>query len=417
MNKIEKGVYDLVKNNPKMKNMVRNAYQSMFDLLPDKEDYSLNPVVVKEGYFFGFHDVSPFSCDEKLILANRLEIPLRMPVQGDPLTVGYWDSKMSNYTEIKKTYAWNYHKGCRLQWIGKEQVIFNDCIDNKLCAQIYSMNSGNFRTISYPIDSVDLKGVNATSFSYERLNRYMPGYGYCNSDDSYLEEKDSKNTGLFIVNLLDESSKLVVSLKELSLYNRESTMDNANHYVTHTKFSPDGERIAFLHRWTFDDPDKRYTRLVTCKLDGSELYVSNTTGMVSHYDWDKKNGIVAYCQVGGVDGHYVFADYKMDNPIRVASTINSDGHQSYVPDENKFVTDTYPDRRRRAKIYMVDIKNEKTYKIVDVKSPKQFQSPSLYEHWACDLHPRVSPLGNYICFDSVHTGKRALCVMSIVGEK
>lgn len=40
MNKIEKSVYDLLKKNPKVKLFVRNIYQSVFDLIPDKKNFS-----------------------------------------------------------------------------------------------------------------------------------------------------------------------------------------------------------------------------------------------------------------------------------------------------------------------------------------------------------------------------------------
>ena len=415
MNKIEKLVYDLVKSNPNIKNFIRNTYQSLFDLLPDKENWSISDIVEKKGYYFGFHDKSPFSYDEKYVLANKLEIPLRMPMVGDSLTVGYWDSKLSEYKEVSKTYAWNYHKGCRLQWMGDEsrKFIFNNIVNEKLGATIYSMENDTTCNIDYPVDTVSHSGKYATSFSYERLNRYMPGYGYEYKDVPFFDENDSANTGLFLVDLDNNSSKLIVSLKELAQIQPDETMKGAHHYVTHTEFSPNDERIAFLHRWTFDDPDKRYTRLITCKKDGTDVCVSATSGMVSHYVWDKKHGILAYCQVNGIDGHYIFKDYKMNNPVRVAPNLNSDGHQSYVPNSDMFITDTYPDKRRHAKLYLCNMVDGTSKVIADLKSPKKFQSPDVYRHWACDLHPRVSPSGKYVCFDSVHLEERSLCVMKI----
>ena len=415
MNKIEKVVYDLVKSNPQLKLFLRNTYQSVFDLLPEKDNWSKNEIIEKKGYYFGFHDKSPFSFDECYILANKLEIPLRMPKEGDSLTVGYWDKNFSKYTEVSKTYAWNYHKGCRLQWLGDnaKYFIFNNIVDGRLGAAIASVGNESLRTISYPIDTVSHDGRYATSFSYERLNRYMPGYGYCYHDEPYFEEKESDNTGLFLVDIEKNTRELIVSLKYLAEIQPEDTMKDAHHYVTHTEFSPDDERIAFLHRWTYEDPDKRYTRLITCKLDGTDIQISKTSGMVSHYDWDEKHGILAYCQVNGIDGHYVFSDYKMNAPQRVAPMLNSDGHQSYVPNSECFVTDTYPDKRRHAKLYLCDIKKGTSELIADLKSPKKFQSPDVYTHWACDLHPRVSPKGKYVCFDSVHDGVRSLCVMEI----
>lgn len=415
MNKIEKIVYDLVKSNPALKSCIRNIYQGVFDLLPEKENWSKNKIIEKKGYYFGFHDKSPFSFDERYILANKIEIPLRMPKAEDELAVGYWNEDLSAYTEVKKTRAWNYHKGCRLQWLGdnSRQFIFNNVSNEKLSALIYDVNGKFVKDINFPIDTVSHNGKYATSFSYERLNRYMPGYGYYYQDEPYFEENDSENTGLFLIDIEKNTKKLIVSLKQIAAIQPEKTMNNAHHYVTHTEFSPNDERVAFLHRWTYEDPDKRYTRLVTCKLDGSDIQISATSGMVSHYVWDEKHGILAYAQVNGIDGHYIFDDYKMKNSIRVAPNLNSDGHQSYVPNEDEFVTDTYPDKRRHAKIYLCNIKSKENELIADLKSPKQFQSPNIYTHWACDLHPRVSPTGKYVSFDSVHNGERAFCVMKL----
>lgn len=415
MNKIEKIVYDTVKSNPRIKTTIRNIYQSLYDLLPDKEDWFINEYTEKKGYFFGFHDISPFSQNEKYVLANRLDIQLHMPTDEDPLTVGFWDSSMREYIPIKQTYAWNYHKGCRLQWLGKsnELFAFNDIINGNVGANIYSISGKFVKSLDFPIDTISQNGKYATSFSYERLNRYMPGYGYIYSDVPYFDEKASEKTGLFLIDIERNKRKLIVPLSLLAAIQPDKTMEGAHHYVTHTEFSPDGTRVAFLHRWTYEEPSKRYTRLVTCKLDGSDIYISNTTGMVSHYAWDERHGIVAYCQVNGIDGHYIFKDYKMETGVRVGKELNSDGHQSYVPGTNTFITDTYPDKRRRAKLYLVDIDTDKVKLLADIKSPKRFQSPTIYKHWACDLHPRVSPSGKYVSFDTVHMGERAFCIMKL----
>ena len=130
MNKIEKFVYDKVKSNPRIKTAIRNIYQSAYDILPDKKDELAGQLIEKPGYFFGFHDVSPWSPDEQHILSNKLEIELHMPTAQEPLTVGFWNADMTVYTPVAQTHAWNYHKGCRLQWVGNssELFIFNDVV-------------------------------------------------------------------------------------------------------------------------------------------------------------------------------------------------------------------------------------------------------------------------------------------------
>lgn len=82
--------------------------------------------------------------------------------------------------------------------------------------------------------------------------------------------------------------------------------------------------------------------------------------------------------------------------------LNSDGHQTFVND-NVFVTDTYPDRRRMAKLYRVDINAQSKKLLAYLYHPKIFQS-KLHSHICCDLHPCTSIDGKFLCFDSVFSG-------------
>lgn len=415
MNKLEKFIYDALKKHPQIKLFVRDTYQNVMDLIPDKPNYAAADVKVLEGYFWGFHDVSPISNDEQHMLGCKLNIPLRMPEPGEPLTIGYWNMDFNEFHPVDDSLAWGYHKGCRLQWMGdsNERFVFNTFHNNRLCAEICSITQQEKVFLDHPIDTVSWDGKYATSFSYRRLNELMPGYGYDYEDGSYLDENESENTGLYLIDIEKNTRKLLFSLKELAAMNPTPNMKGARHFVTHTEFSKDNQYVVFMHRWIHDDPEKRFSRLITCRLDGCELSISPTTDMVSHYVWDQKWGILAYCRINGIDGHYLFSDASMKKWRHIAPVLNSDGHQSFVPNTNLFITDTYPDGRRYAKLYLVNLENDNVQRIADLKSYKEFQSPNCYKNWACDLHPRVSPKGTYVTFDSVHTRHRALCIMKI----
>lgn len=428
MNKIEKLVYDALKRHPQIKLFVRDMYQNVMDLIPDKPNFTAGDVRVLEGYFWGFHDLSPISHDERHMLGCRLNIPLRMPEPGEPLTIGYWELEGGAFTPVADSYAWGYHKGCRLQWLGNsdDTFIFNTARDGHLCAEIHQLPrtvpepvegvegvEGLTSYLSYPIDTVSWDGRYATSFSYRRLNELMPGYGYDIEDGSYLDEGHPADTGLFIVDIEKNTRRLLFSLDYLASLEPTENMKGARHFVTHTEFSKDNQYVIFMHRWIHDDPDNRFSRLITCRLDGSELHISPTTDMVSHYVWDARWGILAFCRIDNVDGHYLFSDHTMKRWRHVAPQLNSDGHQSFIPGADAFITDTYPDGRRYAKLWRVDLNTDETTLLADLKSPKAFQSPNCYKNWCCDLHPRVSPQGTYVTFDSVHTDRRALCVMKL----
>lgn len=418
MNKVEKIVYDRLKSNPWLKYLIRNIYQGFFDLLPRKKEFSINSIVFKEGYFYGFHDKSPFSIDESKILANHFKIPLRMPSNDDKLEIGYFDFKngqINDYHTMGESNAWNYHKGCRLQWLNNENIIYNTAKNDKLCSVILNIESNTQTLISYPIDTVSNDGKFASSFSYERLNAMMPGYGYNYQDEGYLDVKAPKQTGLFLIDLVKNERKLLISLYDLSkLPFKGKTLDNYSHFVTHSEISFDGRYISFLHRWVGEDILRLNTRLIIYDTVETIFFELPTNGMVSHYVWNIKNEIIAYCNIDNTDAHvkFIVDGSNINYTIIKNDLLNSDGHQSFV-DNDTFITDTYPDRNRMSFLYLVNSNENSTKMIAKVYSPKKFQTINPLKHIACDLHPRVSPTSGFVCFDSVSSGERSLCIMSL----
>lgn len=420
MNKIERLVYDAVKSNPKLKLAIRNIYQSFFDLLPRKKTFSRNPILVKEDCFFGFHELQPFSKDNSKILANKLRYrDPRMPKQNDYIDVGYIKfngESLGDFVKVGETDSWNFHKGCRLQWIGENKIIFNCTHNGVLGAKVIDIYSKEEDIIPYPIDTMSKDGKYATSFSYERLEKHMPGYGYPHQDNySYVDEETTDKTGLYIIDLETKQRRLLVDLKTLSdsTTSFEASTDS-HHYVTHSEFSHDGKYISFLHRWTGEYKSKRYTELMIYNMETDKMFRFPTTNhMTSHYDWNNKHEIIAYCNYKNKDAHTLLKIDDIEKSHFVAyPKINSDGHQSFVNDTN-FITDTYPDKWRIARLYLVDINNNSVELLASVQSYKKFQSSPTKGHVACDLHPIVSDDGEYVCFDTVHTGIRGLAVMKL----
>lgn len=420
MNKVERFVYDLVKSNPKIKKQIRNIYQGLFDLMPRKSQFSVNPIIIKDGFFFGFHDLQPFSKDNTKVLAIKYKYyEIRMPKPKDFVEVGYLEfngKQLGEFIKLGETNAWNFHKGCRLQWIDDDRVIFNCTDKGVLVSKIVNIHTNAELVLPMPIDTVSPCGQLATSFSYERLEKHMPGYGYNHKDTySFINDKNSKETGLFLMNLNTREVKLIADLAFLSEKTKEMESSNEwDHYVTHTEFSNDSELISFFHRWSGDYKGKRFTEFMIYNLKTEDVYRLPTTNlMTSHYVWNNNKEIIAYCNYKNQDAHVLFKIDELENSHYVAyPTINSDGHQSFINDR-KFVTDTYPDKWRMAKLYEVDIVHNTKKLLLSVNSPKKFQSSPIKGHVACDLHPIVSNDGKYVCFDTVQTGKRALAVMKI----
>jgi len=420
MNIIERFVYDFVKGNPRVKNGIKRGYQALYDLVPGQPCVSDHEITARDGSFFGFHDKVPFSADDFKLLAMQYgEMPLRMPLDSDQLSVGYYDgASYDKYHEVTKTNSWNWHQGCQLQWCGlsSDRIIFNDFIDGKNVARVVNVDSKATELVAeQSIATVSPNGRWGIGYSFERVNTCMPGYGYSHGACSGLDHAAPVDDGLYRVNLIDGASELVVSLSEVAQADPDESMEGARHYFSHAIISPDGKRVMFLHRWIQGDVTKRWSRMLTCKLDGSELYIFPTSGMVSHMAWRDADHILAYSRdINNRDGYVLFKDQDPDDWSRIGdAAYNSDGHPSFAHDGRWIVTDTYPDRSRRSYVTLYDSKEERRIDLAYLKHWKPFATPSPDKHWACDLHPRWNRAGTVVCFDSVYTGKRALCTIDV----
>ena len=60
-----------------------------------------------------------------------------------------------------------------------------------------------------------------------------------------------------------------------------------------------------------------------------------------------------------------------------------------------------------------DTETNERYDVATLPQPKQFQSPSHYKHWGCDLHPRWDRESTKICFDATFSGVRSLCTIDL----
>jgi hypothetical protein len=420
MNRYERLIYDLVKGNPALKKKIRNIYQSIFDLLPRPEDKSAYPITQRKGYFFGFHDHTPFSADNLKMLSNRATGDLYMPKNNQPLEVGFFDGQdFKNFNPITTTNAWNWHMGCKLQWRGNSnEIIFNDHIGGSNISRMINLDSSEEKKFSSSIASVSPDGEWAIGYSFERVNELMPGYGYTHKvEEDDLDQYRPKKTGIYKINLSNGNKQELINIHDLANIKTVQSMENAKHFFSHVVISPDSAQFMFLHRWKDPngDIDKRFSRLVIADLSGKIIDILVTNEMVSHIGWKDSEHIIAYCRVPIYDDKYIL--FKVNNPERSIvignNKLTSDGHPSYEKSGRWIVTDTYPDRRRIQNLILFDTKTETRYDIAKLFNPKKFQSPSAYQHWACDLHPRWSRDSRILCFDATFEGRRSLCTIDL----
>jgi hypothetical protein len=414
MNRIELALYNAIKNNPRLKKRIVRAYQRVLAPAPVPSARTAYPISVRPGYFFGFHDKCPWSADDRMLLAHRFAIPLRMPRPEDAAEVGFFDGHdATEFHPVARTRAWNWQMGAQLQWVGAAgQLLFNDVDDGQHVARIVDLAGRPVGTLARPVGAVSPDGTRAVCHEFARLRRCASGYGYASGSDpdEGIALPTESARGLSIAEIPSGRLKHLFSVADIARIEPHASMRGAYHYFTHPLFSPSGTRFVFLHRWVVDD-NKTWTRLLSCDANGGDPFIFPTASVVSHLAWRDDEHILAYSTVRelGEAYHYVlFRDRSAEYELIGTEVFTSDGHPQFSPDRRWILTDTYPDRFRVQYLMLYDTLNRRRYHLAKLRSPFIFS-----DDLRCDLHPRWNRAGTTICFDSGHTGERALCTLQV----
>lgn len=408
MMSLEQKISQQLNKYPFIKRSIKSIYQhTMYTVLPkikaEGEIVRLSPDDLEHEYFFGYYDKSPWDVTERYVLCLKAKNTWVDVAPKEPAEILLIDTKQKNQVKkIAHTHSWNVQQGCMLQWLGPDfdkEIIYNDYRNNKFCSVVLDVFSGRKKLLGMPVYSVSNDGKTALTLDFMRLHRLRPGYGYSNIEDKTKGEKLPDSACIWKIDILKNQIKPLLKYTDLVEFEFRPEMKAAEHKVNHIMLNPNGKRFMVLHRWF--NGKRKYSRLLTCGIDGEDMYNLSDDGMISHCCWKDDSTIVAFANKAGKGiGYYLMRDksswYKRLWPEMIA-----DGHPSYSPDGKFVVTDTYPDKSRVSSIKVMN--GEKIVTLVKVFSPFKYDGNT-----RCDLHPRWSRTGEKICFDSVFEGHRGL---------
>lgn len=409
---IEDRINNVLSSFPIVKKVVKRSYQlSMYLVSPKiKSEGNIERISPNDEmeYFFGYYDKSPWDVNDRYMLCLRTNNTYKDVAPYDQIAeILLFDTQNNNsYEVIGKTNSWNVQQGCMLQWLGpdySEKIIYNDFRDGEYCSVILNIKTKEEKKIPMPIYSVSNDGKFALSLDFSRLHRLRKGYGYSNKEEV---NKDGCPNETCIWKIELETGKISSILKYTDFLNFETReeMVNADHKVNHIMLNPSGNRFMVLHRWL--QGNKKYTRLITVNVDGTDMYNLSDDNMVSHCNWKNDNEIIGYLNKKDKgNGYYLMKD-KTNQYECMFPELKKDGHPSYSPNNEIILTDTYPDRSRVSSIYVINNNNIST--VARVFSPFKYDND-----FRCDLHPRWNRSGNMIAFDSVFEHKRGLYTIKL----
>lgn len=406
---------------PGIKKYIKRGYQlAMYAISPKiKSDGDIVRVSPDEPgeYFFGYYDKSPWDVCGQRMLCMRAKDTWSEPDPLDEADILILDNSSDGQSvcKIATTHSWNVQQGCMAQWLGPDfssRIMYNDLRDGKYCSVILEVATGKEKMLPIPVYTVSNDGKTALSLDFSRLHSLRLGYGYAALPEKTKGVALPNETCIWKMGV--DTGEVIPLLKytDFAKFEPRLEMQEAEsvHKVNHLMLSPNGKRFMVLYRWCVGQ--RKYTRLITCNVDGTDMYVLSDDDMVSHCYWKNDEEIIAFERKKEYGpGFYLMKD-KTQEWTHIWPELSNDGHPSYCPTDNNLVVfDTYPSRSRIQEIKLGrddDIEGSSVKTIAKVFSPFKYDNDT-----RCDLHPRWSRDGKKVCFDSVFEGHRGLYIVEV----
>lgn len=404
---------------PILKRSAKRVYQ-VASVVTSKEKFKAEGDVVRVSptdgyeYFYGYYDKSPWDATDRYMICVRVNQAYKSVAPKEPGIVGVIDTQNENrFIEIGSTHSWNVQQSCMAQWMGpdyKTRILYNDFRGGRYCAVIYNfLKKQEEKVLPMAAYDVARDGSFFLSLDFSRLHRMRPGYGYSNLPEETKGELCPDKGCIWKVDVADGKITELFKYTDLANFETDESMEGAEHKVNHLMISPNGKRFMMLYRWI--QKGRKHTRLLTVNIDKTEMYNLSDDVFVSHCYWKNDKEILSFLRKERTGDHYYLMEDKTQNYKMFWSGLNTDGHCSYSPDGELIITDTYPNRKRIASVFLC---TEEGGPEGTVKRLARVYSPFKYDNdCRCDLHPRWNHDGSKICIDSVHDGKRGLYVIPV----
>lgn len=412
-NPLERTIARLLSKAPFLKKLAKHVYSRLVYLPHQKHftfqsDYVLNNHEADAESFFGYYDKSPAN-QAGLVLGHMSSIPTAyLPSCDNSIEVALFSPGLVDKLWSAHTSSYNWQQGARLHWLNDELFIYNDFDSANQCYVAKVVSAKTLR----PIKEFDLPVQDSFGtdyfllLNYRRLMTLRPDYGYRNLPNmSESELRDLDNDGIWHVDYHTGESVLLVSLAQMCAIAPRTEFSDALHKANHVMISPDGSQFIFLHRYFIGQ--RRFDRLMLADTKTGELKLLSDYGMVSHCFWVDDNTILGYMRGPENKDAFWLVDIGSASFTHFAALDGlGDGHPHVHGDW--FVTDTYPDKSRMQHLNLVNWKTGEVRKLGEFFHGFEYSGET-----RCDLHPRFSPCGKKVYFDSVFSGKRKLYEMEL----
>lgn len=351
---------------------------------------SAQPITKPPHYhWFGYYDKFQFDPTDRYALSMQVDFQHRSPTKDDVIKIGMIDLQDGNrWIELGESRAWNWQQGCMLQWRPKSnsEVVWNDREGDQLVCRVFDVKSSKMRTLPRPIYHLSPDGTQALGTDFSRLQDQLPGYGYAGVPDANRDAFAPAASTIYLMNLETGESRDIISLADVAKLRFGDQPVPGKLHFNHIQWNPDGKRFIFFSRLN----GNRNTRSYTSNLDGTDIRFLGADS--SHFEWRDEG----YALIWSKGAYRLHADDDSGTGEVILQAGN--GHNSYLPNKDWIITDTYPTGKKREQVvYLFHIPTKKKIELGRFHLPKEYAG-----EWRCDTHPRLNRDGTKIVIDSAH---------------
>jgi hypothetical protein len=415
------------------------TYLSFTELVSDNNGIYPEAVRLTDGgtrdkpayHGFFFYNCAPldllqFDPTGRYMLGMSVSIEGRAVIPTDVGEIGIIDLKEKNkWTRIGQTTAWNWQQGCRLEWIpgSSEELIWDDRAEDgkSFVSRIYNTRTKEIRTLPRPIYTISPDGTIALTHDFEQMEH--GGTNFVGIQDRFKNQWAPEGTGIWKMNLKNGQSEMIASVRQMAglIYPDGLPADTAGGllYIFREGFNISGSRfIAFVKDVRITAQGDTSVRTVGFSMTPEGKDIRYLYEEPSHHYWldDERimDNVEAVPPDGGkpVGAYYIFKDDGSGKPKELL-WVAPNGHDILHPGKEWILTDTYStndpgetyDLNGHEFLYMYHIPTKKFVAI----GKFEFRINGKYSNldpgiFRVDLHPRFSPDGRSVSFDSTHEG-------------
>lgn len=362
-------------------------------------------------HFFGYYGVDAWDPSLRYHLALETDFDDHRPEVGDVALVGVVDRETGSFKVYAQTSAFNLQQGSMMHWIDAgfgAEFTFNDWERGELVSRALNPETGRVRILDRAVAAISPVAPLGIGLNFARMAHCRAVVGYANDWGDKAWADQPEDDGLFVIDFVTGEGRLLLSIADVIAANPCEETQGGAAWFNHVYLNTDGTRVLFLCR--VKTPDKWSTSMWSVNLDGSELEMQIPYGChTSHFAWRDTERIMVSSDYLGKMQFLEFRDRSGEFVPFGGGHFPSDGHNAFSPDRQWVVCDWYPKNEARlAGLMLYHIGRNEKVMLGEFHHEEKYTGDI-----RCDLHPRWSPDGQVVTFDSVHGDERQIYVADV----